>query len=181
MTDENTQKEVTNKDLEQMVKEAKEIDQEESSQQKQSDNKDLQIEELKTALARSMADLQNYKRRTEEDQGRFIKFANITLLKELLPTIDNLNRSTEHLPNDMKDNEWAKGIVQIHDDLLKTLEKIGVKKIETIGVRLDPNFHEGLMIGPGEKDIITEEFEPGYILNGNVIKPAKVKVGDGTE
>ncbi len=139
------------------------------------------IDELTNALARAMADLQNYKRRTKEDQAKFVKVANTELIKVLLPVIDNLDRSTEHLPDDLKDNKWAKGIVQIHDEFLKTLETVGVKKIKTIGETLDPNLHEGLMTEPGKKDEIVEEFEPGYTLNDNVIKPAKVKVGDGTK
>ena len=145
------------------------------------DDKDIKIEELTNALARAMADLQNYKRRTDEDQGSFVKFANAELLKILLPVIDNFDRSAGHLPDDLRGNDWAKGVVQIHDDLLKTLEKIGVKRIKTVGEKLDPNLHEGLMTGPGKKDIIIEEFEPGYTLNDNVIKPAKVKVGDGNK
>ncbi len=167
-------------DLMKKVEEAELKDKEESEQQQITDDKDSKVEELTNALARAMADLQNYKRRTEEDQGKFVKFANAELLKVLLPIIDNFDRSTEHLPDDLKDNDWAKGVVQIHDDFLKTLEQIGVKKIKTIGETLDPNFHEGLMAGPGKKDEIVEEFEPGYTLNDNVIKPAKVKVGDGT-
>jgi molecular chaperone GrpE len=147
----------------------------------QKDPKDIKIEELTNALARAMADLQNYKRRTEEDQGKFVKFANAELLKILLAIIDNFNRSVGHLPEDLKKNDWAKGIVQIHDDFLKTLEKVGVKKIKTVGEKLDPKLHEGLIAGPGEKDVILEELEPGYTLNGDVIKVAKVKVGDGTK
>ena len=140
-----------------------------------------QVEELTNALARAMADLQNYKRRTEEDQAKFVKFANAELLKILLPIIDNFDRSAEHLPDDLKDNEWAKGVMQIHDDFLKTLEQIGVKKIKTIGEPLDPNLHEGLIAGHGKKDVILEELEPGYTLNDEVVKVAKVKVGDGTK
>ena len=85
------------------------------------------------------------------------------------------------MPDDLKGNEWVKGIVQIHDDFLKTLEQIGVKKIKTVGEALDPNLHEGLIADPGKKDVILEELEPGYTLNDEVVKVAKVKVGDGNE
>ena len=159
---------------------AQDEDQKVNDEQQKGDDKDAQIEELTGALARAMADLQNYKRRTEEEQGSFVKFANAELLKILLPVIDNFDRSAEHMPDDLKGNDWAKGVVQIHDDLLKTLEKAGVKRIKTVGEKLNPNLHEGLIAGPGKKDEIIEEFEPGYTLNDNVIKPAKVKVGDGT-
>ena len=168
-------------ELQKKVEEAKKEDEQKNQEQQKSEDKDDKIEELTNALARAMADLQNYKRRTEEDQGKFVKFANAELLKVLLPIIDNFNRSAEHLPDDLKNNEWAKGVIQIHDEFLKTLEKTGVKKIKTVGEALNPNLHEGLIAGPGKKDVILEELEPGYTLNDQVIKVAKVKVGDGTK
>ncbi len=136
--------------------------------------------ELKEALARAMADLQNYKRRSEEEKVGFLKFAYSKLLSSLLPVFDNLGRSVSHLPDELKENEWAKGVIHINSDLLKTLESLGIKKMETIGQKLDPNKHEALMAGPGEKDTIVEEFEPGYTMGEEVIKAAKVKVGDGS-
>lgn len=174
MTEENK---ITDEELNEMVEDAQAEDQEKNKEE----GKDNKIEELTNALARAMADLQNYKRRTEEEQGRFVRFANAEMLRQILPVIDNFDRSTNHLPEGLEENDWVKGVVQIHDNLLATLEKIGVKKIKTVGEILDPNLHEGLMAGPGEKDVITEEFEAGYTLNEDVIKPAKVKVGDGTE
>ncbi len=145
------------------------------------DDQDSRIEELTHALARAMADLQNFKRRNEEERAGLFKYANIELLKSLLPFIDNLDRSIFHLPEDLKENQWTKGVIHIHADLLKTLETLGIQKIKTVGEKLDPLKHEGLMSGPGEKDIIIEEFEPGYIMGDTVIKVARVKVGDGTE
>jgi molecular chaperone GrpE len=144
------------------------------------EEKDMKIEELTNALSRCMADLQNMKRRTEEDRLKFAKYANAEMLKILIPIFDNLSRSVDHQPQELKDNEWAKGISHVYDDLLKTLDKIGVKKIKTVGQSFDHEFHEALMSGPGEKDIVLEEFEPGYTLQGETIKAAKVKVGDGS-
>ena len=145
------------------------------------DERDAKIEELTNQLARSMADLQNFKRRSEEEKIGFVKFANAELLKIILPILDNLDRSVTHLPQELKDNEWAKGMLHIHGDLLKTFEKIGLKKIKTVGEKLNPKKHEALLAGPGEKDVITEEFEAGYSLLDETIKPAKVKVGDGSK
>ncbi len=138
-------------------------------------------EELKNALARAMADLQNFKRRSEEDRGRTVRFANMDLLKALLPVLNNLQRSADHLPQELKADEWAKGVMGVHSDMQKILEKLGLKKIPTIGEALNPQMHEALMSGPGKKDRIVEEFEAGYTYHGEVISPAKVKVGDGTQ
>ena len=150
-----------------------------AADQSDEDSKDGKIEELTNQLARAMADLQNFKRRSEEEKAAFVKFANSELLKTILPILDNLDRSVTHLPDELKDNEWAKGMTHIHSDLLKTFEKLGIKKIPTVGEKLDLNKHEVLMAGSGKKDIIIEEFEPGYTLQGETIKVAKVKVGDG--
>lgn len=142
---------------------------------------DAEVDQLKEALARCMADLQNFKRRSEQEKGNFVKFANAQLLKSLLPIFDNLNRSVDHLPDALKEDNWAQGVVHVHADLMKTLESLGIKKMKTVGEKLNPNKHEALMSGPGEVDTIVEEFESGYEMNGEVVKPAKVKVGDGTE
>lgn len=145
------------------------------------DGRDMKIEELTNQLARAMADLQNYKRRSEEEKSSFVKFANAELLKIILPILDNLDRSITHLPEELKTNEWTKGMLHIHEDLLKTFEKIGLKKIKTVGEKLDPKKHDALLAGPGEMDMITEEYEPGYSLMDETIKPAKVKVGNGSQ
>jgi len=137
------------------------------------------IEELTNHLARCMADLQNYRRRSEEDKGRFVKFANAEMLKVLLPAFENLDRSCKHLPDNLKEDSWAKGVLHTQADLWKALEKLGVKKIETVGKKLDLKLHEALIAGPGEKDVILEELDPGYTINGETLKAAKVKVGDG--
>lgn len=168
-------------DLNKKVEAAKAKD--EANQQAQNDDnsKDAKIEDLTSQLARAMADLQNFKRRSEEEKASFVKFANAELLKTILPILDNLDRSITHLPEELKDNEWTKGMLHIHDDLLKTFEKLGISKIKTVGEKLDPNIHEALMAGPGEKDVIVEELESGYTLFDDVIKVAKVKVGDGSK
>ena len=165
-------------DLQQKVQRAQAEDQE--RQANEETTAEPNAEELKNALARALADLQNYKRRTEEDKAKFVKFANAELLAKLMPVFDNFNRSVEHLPEELKGNDWAKRVVQIDQELNKTLTGLGVKRIETVGQKLDTRQHEALMSGPGEKDVVIEEFEPGYLLNDEVIKPAKVKVGDGS-
>jgi len=172
-------------DLDDKIKAAQAADQAQQATQAQTQNdqdeKDAKIEELQNQLARCMADLQNFRRRSEEEKASFVKWANAEMLKNILPILDNLDRSVTHLPADLKENEWTKGMLQIHNDLLKTFEKLGVKKIKTVSEKLNPKMHEALMAGPGEKDMITEEFEPGYTLGDEVIKVAKVKVGDGSE
>lgn len=168
-------------DLNKKVEAAKAEENAKSQTQNDEDSKDAKIEELTGQLARAMADLQNFRRRSEEEKASFVKFANAEMLKMILPILDNLDRSITHLPAEMKDNEWAKGMTHIHADLLKTFEKLNITKIKTVGEKLDPKKHEALMAGVGEKDIVVEEFEPGYMIGDEVLKVAKVKVGDGSK
>jgi molecular chaperone GrpE len=166
-------------DLMKKVEEAAKKDEEIKETEAKKDEAQVKIEELTASLQRCMADMQNYKRRAEEDKMRFVKFANGELLKMLLPIIDNFDRACQHLPENLKEDVWAKGVVHTHDDLMKAVTKIGVKRIETVGKKLDPSKHEAVLAGPGEKDVITEELEPGYSYHEETLKPAKVKVGNG--
>ena len=81
------------------------------------------IEELTNALARALADLANFRRRTEEERKKWMQMGYLDLLNEILPLLDHFDRSSQHLPENLKNDEWAKGILQIHDDLIKTLSK----------------------------------------------------------
>lgn len=162
-------------DLQEKVQAAEEKAEEQSADEEVKN----EVEDLKEALQRSMADMQNMKRRADEDKMRFIRFANAELLKKLLPIIANFDRACQQIPDGIKDDNWTTGVVSTHDELMKALDEMGVKKMETIGQKLDPTKHEAVMQDKGELDVILEEFEPGYILNNEVIKPAKVKVGNG--
>ncbi len=162
-------------DLQKKLDEAKQADQEQQKEESQNN----QMEELKEQLVRCMADMQNLKRRAEEDKGKWIKFANYEFLKELLPVVDHFDRATQQVPENLKEDGWVKGVTQSHDELMKVLEKVGVKKIKTVGEKLDPNIHEAVMQDKGEKDVILEEFEPGYTYHEQTLKAAKVKVGNG--
>lgn len=144
------------------------------------DDSQDEITQLKESLARAMADVENSRKRMEREKAEFAKFANAQLLNEILPCIDNLKKASDFLPEDQKDTDWCKGLSQAISLFDEALKKQGVEEIKTVGEKLDPNLHEALMQGPGEKDMITEEFEKGYSLNGQVIRFAKVKVGDGS-
>jgi molecular chaperone GrpE len=106
-------------------------------------------------------------------------FASEAALKKLLPTVDNLQRALKHLPKDIEQNEWVKGIVALEQGFLKQVGELGLKRFEALGQPVDSARHEVLMQGPGEEGVITDVLEEGYELHGKVIRPAKVKVGNG--
>lgn len=135
------------------------------------------LEEMTAMSQRALADLQNFKRRTEEEKGKFVEGANAILFMELLPTLDSASRALEH---ENKDAEWAKGVEQTLTQLLSVCEKMGLKTIPTDGP-FDPTMHEALLTAAGPQDTILEVLEKGFMLGDKVLKPARVKVGDGQE
>ncbi|MBU0981841.1 nucleotide exchange factor GrpE [Patescibacteria group bacterium] len=128
---------------------------------------------------RAMADLQNFKRRTEEERAEIQIFANLQLLQAIFPAIDNLARAFDTLPDDLKDHEFIKGIEATEKNLLTALQDLGLETIDETGIPADPYLHEVLMEGEGEKGQVTKVFEKGYAFKGKAIKAAKVEVGKG--
>lgn len=137
------------------------------------------IEELTEATKRSMADLQNYKKRIEEEKKTFVKFASASVFLEILPVFDSFERAAQHLPEDLTENDWVKGIQSIIKQFEQIMEQFKITKMKTVGEKFDPNFHEAVASGSGEKDVILEELEGGYLIEDQTLRPAKVKVGDG--
>lgn len=138
------------------------------------------IQELTEASKRALADLANYKKRVEEERASFIQFANLNFILEILPVLDNLDRALAHAPTELKDSEWIKGLSQIQQQLITVLKKHGITEMPSpIGQSIDPHRHEAVLQAPGAKDIILEVLDKGYMLGDKIIRPAKVKVGDG--
>jgi len=140
----------------------------------------VEAAKMKDLAARSQADLQNAKARVERERTELAAFALEAMLKKLLPTIDSFQRAFQHLPEDLKNHEWVKGVTAIERQLLKELEAAGLQRMSSLGSKVDPARHEVLQQGQGEKDAVTEVFEEGYEMHGKVLRPAKVKAGDGT-
>ncbi|HLG25908.1 MAG TPA: nucleotide exchange factor GrpE [Candidatus Gracilibacteria bacterium] len=151
-------------------------DQDLNQLQQELEQSQTRLQEMTNISQRALADLQNYKRRAEEEKAGFVTFANAALFSELLPAIQNIDRALTHEP---KDAEWIKGTEQSMKQLQQITEKMGLKPIPTIGEKFNPLMHEALLTAPGEKDKILEELEKGYMLGERVLKPARVKVGNG--
>ncbi len=135
------------------------------------------LAEMTEYAKRAIADLQNFKRRQEEERQLITTIANIDLISALIPVIDNMERGIEHAPKEAE--EWTKGIVMSINQLKKICEETGLKEIEALGQPFDPELHEALMEADGKKDIVLEVFEKGYKLGERVIRHSKVKVGTG--
>lgn len=126
---------------------------------------------------RALADLQNYKRRTEEERGEIQVYANMRLLEAIFPALDNFARAFELVPEHLEEEEWVKGISAIEDNLMNALASLGLETISETAVPVDPNKHEVLMEGEGPAGQVVQIFEKGYAFKGKTIRPAKVMVG----
>jgi molecular chaperone GrpE len=138
-----------------------------------------QVQKLTESSARAQAELQNAKIRLEKEAMELRAYASEATLIKLLPTIDNLQRALKHIPADIASNEWVKGIVAIEQDFLRQVGNMGLKRFESLGQPVDPNRHEVLMAAAGKADTVVEVLEDGYELHGKILRPAKVKVGNG--
>ncbi len=140
-----------------------------------------ELAEMTETAKRTAADLQNFRRRSEEERGSLALYANLQFLQGIFPVIDNLQLAFQHIPEDLAENEWVKGVYTIEKQFMDTLAGLGLHEIPCEpGSPFDPNIHEALMQGPGEKDTVLECFEKGYQFKDQVVRPAKVKVGDGS-
>jgi molecular chaperone GrpE len=136
------------------------------------------IAELTRALQRERADAENLRRRTTEEKSRLGGFYKAMVVQELLPALDNLERSLTHTPKDLKDHDYVKGVKSVIKQFEQSFAQLGVKRIKTVGEVFDPRLHEAVHMeeGDGNVEVVCEELQPGYKIGDEVIRHAMVKV-----
>ena len=139
----------------------------------------LKVDELTTALQRERADSENMRRRYDAQYASTQTAVKVNVIRELLPAIDNLERALAHVPKELEQDDYVKGVENIVKQFTKILSDLGVQKIETIGKEFDPALHEAVSMedGEGAVEVVCEELQPGYRLGDEVIRHAMVKVG----
>ncbi|MFA5180686.1 MAG: nucleotide exchange factor GrpE [Syntrophales bacterium] len=128
---------------------------------------------------RAVAELDNYKKRAVKDKADAIKYGNETLIKDLLPLVDNIDRALKHAETSCDFEAFKKGLAMLHTQLVCSLEKHGVEAIDCANKAFDPHYHEALMQVAStdhETNQIVDELEKGYLLNGRLLRPSKVSV-----
>jgi len=135
--------------------------------------KDLQcqINDLTNKWKRALADYQNLEKRVEQEKNDFVKFCNASLIDKLLAVLDDLEKAERHLKN--------QGLTMTVGQFRKVLETEGIEEIKTKKEKFDPEKMDCVEIIKGQKNIVMETTLKGYLLNGRVLRPAKVKVGKG--
>jgi len=138
-----------------------------------------EFDELKDLLQRTQADFVNYRRRNEEDKSNFVKYATSDIIEQVLPVMDNFALAAKHVPAEIESNSWVIGVKAIEKQLEQVLLANGLTRVESEGQMFDPNKHEAIaeVADKSQADgSVTSEEASGYLLNGKLIRPAKVIV-----
>jgi len=140
---------------------------------------DLQMknEELMDNWKRAAADFDNFRKRTAAERVEILQHAKELTVLKLMPSLQSLQQVLIFAPQDEKYKEWLVGLKATIAQLEKSLEELGVVKIKTVGTPFDPKLHEAVEEVDGSVGEVIKEIQPGFMLNDNVIVPAKVAVG----
>jgi molecular chaperone GrpE len=154
----------------------------EAKQSKKEDNSKTE-EDFKAKFYYLAAEMENMKRRFERERENQLKYGNEKILSNLIGVVDNFDLTVNALrsDNDDKVQNIVKGIDMIRAQFLEVLKQNGLTTVESLGKAFDPNFHEAVAQAPAEgkenQEIITE-YQKGYILNGRLLRAAKVVVAN---
>jgi molecular chaperone GrpE len=185
------EKDESNEEINENINDEKEINDEvpvENETSFQSENLEEKINALEEELnkykelaLRKAAEFENYKRRTENDQLNLLKYAAESVIIKLLPTVDDLERSLEHMTEETDVQKIKEGIQLVYNKFVKTLDEQGVKKMESVGKPFSVEFHEALMQRADDSvppHTVIDELETGYMYKDRVIRHAKVIVSE---
>jgi molecular chaperone GrpE len=132
---------------------------------------------------RSQAEIDNLKKRHQREQQGLIKFANESLVKQLLPVADNLGKAIDHSQQETSIDALKEGVELTLKGLMDALQKAGVEAIEAVGTPFDPHFHEAVSEAVDdsvETGTVLKELQKGYTLNQRLLRPSMVIVSRKT-
>ena len=163
-----------------MEAEAREAFSDENLEEKQ-DKKDIAIADLTDRLKRSMAEFDNFRKRSEKEKATMFDMGARSIAEKILPVVDNFERAMVAAPKEGDGKAFADGITMIYNQLKKTLEDLGVKPIDCVGQAFDPNFHNAVMHVEDEslgENVVAEELLRGYMYKDSVLRHSMVKVAN---
>ena len=145
------------------------------------DPKDIQIEELSDKYRRTMAEFDNFRKRTEKEKAAMYEIGAKDIINKLLPVVDNFERGLASIPEDDKGTPVADGMDKIYKQLTKMLEEAGVKEIEAEGQEFNPDFHNAVMHIDDDtlgENVVAEVLLKGYTYRDSVVRHSMVKVAN---
>ena len=138
-----------------------------------------ELQDKQDRLLRALAETDNVRRRAQRDREDYVKYANETLLRDLIPVLDNFDRALAAARAAGQGGNVLNGIELIQRELLRVLEKAGLSRYSAVGERFDPTRHEAIarvVSAESAPDTVVHETAAGYLLNGRVLRPALVAV-----
>ncbi|MEI3412084.1 MAG: nucleotide exchange factor GrpE [Blautia sp.] len=145
---------------------------------KEKDKFEQQIEDLTDRLKRSMAEFDNYRKRTEKEKSSMYIIGAKDIVEKMLPIVDNFERGLAQAP---EDDPFAEGMKMIYKQMMTAFDEMGVKAIEAVGKEFDPNLHNAVMHVEDEsvgENVVVEEFQKGYTYKDFVVRHSMVKVAN---
>ncbi|NWQ40085.1 nucleotide exchange factor GrpE [Bacillus sp. EB106-08-02-XG196] len=177
----NEQVELTNEEVETVFDEAGDSNEDSTDVDYAAEIQNLtsKLEEADNRYLRLQADFDNFRRRTRLDIEAGEKYKAQKLVTELLPALDNFERALQIEADNEQSRSLLQGMEMVYRSLVDALKKEGVEAIEAVGKEFDPNFHQAVMQGEDENfgsNIVSAEFQKGYMLKDRVIRPSMVQV-----
>ncbi|MGN0513135.1 MAG: nucleotide exchange factor GrpE [Lachnospiraceae bacterium] len=154
---------------------------EEPDKEEKKDKKDIRIEELTDKYKRTMAEFDNFRKRTEKEKSAMYEIGAKDIIEKILPIVDNFERGFQTLSEEEKAAPFADGMDKVYKQLMKALEEAGVKPIEAVGNPFDPNLHNAVMHVEDEtlgENVVAEELQKGYMYREYVVRHSVVKVAN---
>lgn len=139
------------------------------------------LEEEENKYLKLLAEVENFKRRKNQEIELQKKYKEQALAEDLLSVLDNLERALAVEDDSEAFSSLKKGVDMVYKDFIKVFESHDIKPIESVGAEFDPNVHQAVMTEPDdsvESNIVIEEFQKGYLLKDRVIRPSMVKVSE---
>ena len=146
-----------------------------------------QLEETRDRLMRLAAEFENYKKRMERERSRLLKYAGENILRDLLATVDNIDRAVEQGSAAADDDSkklvaMLEGLALTRKGLMATMERYGVKPLASVGQQFNPAEHDALVMDPSDEvpaNHVLQEFARGYRFKDRVLRHARVVVSSG--
>ncbi|TCT16873.1 molecular chaperone GrpE [Natranaerovirga pectinivora] len=171
----------TEEATEEVTEETIEENVEEISQDSEEASNDKKLEEYMDRYKRTLAEFDNFRKRTEKEKLQTYHRATKDVLEKILPIVDNFERAIGALPEEEKSNSFAQGIEMIYKQFLNMLNESGVQIIEAVGQEFNPDFHNAVMHTEDDsagENVVVEELQKGYMYKDSVLRHSMVKVAN---
>lgn len=150
-----------------------------TEKKEEKDKKDILIEELNDKYMRIFAEFDNFRKRSEKEKAAMFEVGAKSIIEKILPIVDSFERGLSTLSEEEKGQPFADGMDKVYKQMVKALEEAGVTPIEAVGKEFDPNLHNAVMHGDDDQygeNIVSEEFQKGYMYRDTVVRYSMVKV-----